>query len=139
MFKNPGRKIKNLAMASFIVETIAAIIGGIVLMCEDYVFLGFVTILGGFFVAYVTALLLYGFGELVENSAIHKSNNQVTTEKSSSKKVAPSKKEPVKNQTDLENLSTSYECAKGMIICPNCGIEQIDKNTHCWSCDQPLK
>ena len=70
MFNNPGDKIKGLAVANFIVDCLAAVIGGIVLISNDYGWVGFVTIVGGLFIAYVTALLLYGFGELIEIAAI---------------------------------------------------------------------
>lgn len=68
MFNNPGQKIKNLAIASFIINCLAAVIGGIVLICDDYGWAGVATIAGGIFIAYVTALLLYGFGELIDKT-----------------------------------------------------------------------
>ena len=68
MFENPGGKIKGLAVASVVVEALGSFIMGIVLW-EDLEALALLIMLGGILVAYATALLLYGFGELVESTA----------------------------------------------------------------------
>ena len=65
MFENPGGKVKGLALGAFILESLSAFITGIVLW-EDIEGLALLVILGGVLVAYVTAILFYAFGEMVE-------------------------------------------------------------------------
>ena len=65
MYDNIGGKIKGLAKGTFIVETIAAIIGGIVLLVDEFIGLGLLTLFCGPVVAWVSSWLLYGFGELI--------------------------------------------------------------------------
>ena len=68
MYDNIGRKIKGLAIVVFIVEAIAAIIGGIALMItlDDLILLGLLVLLFGPLVAWVSSWLLYGFGEIID-------------------------------------------------------------------------
>ena len=72
MFENPGGKLKGLALGLFIIEVIAAVIGGLACwigMGDVEGFFAFVGIIaGGIGVAYVSAIGIYAFGELVENS-----------------------------------------------------------------------
>ncbi len=67
MYDEIGKKIKRLAIATFIVEAIAAIITGIVLITEyvDLWIVLLVFILGPI-VAWVSSWLLYGFGEIID-------------------------------------------------------------------------
>ena len=68
MYDNIGKKIKGLVKVLFIVESIAAAIVGIALLAsdEDLIFIGLLVLLGGPIVAWVSSLLLYGFGELID-------------------------------------------------------------------------
>ncbi len=70
-YKNIGGKIKGFAKWTFVVEAIAAIISGIVALttAEDggIALFGVLLIVLGSIVAYVSSLLLYAFGELVED------------------------------------------------------------------------
>ena len=72
MFDNVGSKIK--AFASFFCwgGIIASIIGGIILigLDEDLIFAGIAVIVIGSLLSWVSSFVLYGFGELVVNSAI---------------------------------------------------------------------
>ena len=72
MYDNIGGKIKGLAKASFIVAAIAEVITGIALMAtdEDLIGYGLLVMFVGPIVAWVSSWLLYGFGQLVENSDI---------------------------------------------------------------------
>ena len=71
-YDNIGQKIKSLATGTFVVEAIAAIIAGIYLITssENMVLIGFLVIFAGPLVAWVLSWLLYGFGQLIENSDI---------------------------------------------------------------------
>ena len=69
-YNNIGGKIKGLAKAAFIVEAIAAVLSGIVMFIEDddmFLMAVLVAVVGPI-VAWVGSWLLYGFGQLIENS-----------------------------------------------------------------------
>ena len=70
MYGNIGGKIKGLAKAFFIVEAIVAVIAGIALMASDenLIFFGVLSLILGPVVAWVSSWLLYGFGELIDNT-----------------------------------------------------------------------
>ncbi len=70
MYDNIGSKIKGLAKAIFIVEAIAIVIAGIVIMFadEDLIPIGFLMLILGPIVAWVFSCLLYGFGELIDKA-----------------------------------------------------------------------
>lgn len=76
MYNNIGGKIKMLARVLAWIGIIACFIIGIVLISndEDTVFIGFLTMILGSLVSWVSSFVLYGFGELVENSDILVSN-----------------------------------------------------------------
>ncbi len=69
-YDNIGGKIKNWAVWIFIVEAIAAIIGGIAIIDINNGMVGSLVIVFGPIAAWVSSGLLYGFGQLVENSDI---------------------------------------------------------------------
>ncbi len=68
MFTNPGKQVKIFAMVSFGVECISALVGCILLFVEEEFLYGLLTLIGGIASAYIISLLVYAFGELVENS-----------------------------------------------------------------------
>ena len=80
MFNNPGTKIKNLAKTFFWVEMIGVIVAilamGDDLFEEPIIAIGILAV--GFGVAYISALFLAAFGELVEtNTQIKESNEAI--------------------------------------------------------------
>lgn len=70
LFGNIGKKVKGLALGVFFVEAIASIITGIILMAEDddLIAYGLLTIVFGPAVAWLSSLVLYAFGELVDKT-----------------------------------------------------------------------
>lgn len=68
MYENIGGKIKGLAKATFVVEAIAAVITGIVLMVDDenMIPFGLILLIAGPAIAWASSWLLYGFGELID-------------------------------------------------------------------------
>lgn len=69
MFKRPGLLLKKLALGSFLVESIGAFITGIILAIEVEEFWLFLVIsIGGILFAWLSALFLFAFGHLVDNS-----------------------------------------------------------------------
>ncbi len=70
MFDNIGGKIKKLAKFICIVGIIISIITGIVMISSNMAGAGFLTMIVGALMSWVGTFVLYGFGELVENSDI---------------------------------------------------------------------
>lgn len=70
MFDNIGGKIKGLATAVTVIGIISSIICGIFLLAEEEALLGIVVGAAGSFVSWISSFVLYGFGQLVENSDI---------------------------------------------------------------------
>ena len=71
MFKDCGKKIKIVASVWFWMCVIGALIGAIIMMAdgdEEMIGIGFGIMFGGAAFAYISALMIYGFGQLVENS-----------------------------------------------------------------------
>ena len=75
-YENIGEKIKNLAKVSFIITAIVEIIAGIVIAAtdEDLILVGVLLMVLGPVLAWTSTLCIYGFGELIENSADNKEN-----------------------------------------------------------------
>ena len=68
-YQNIGQKIKKLAIASFAVETIGAIVAGLILLIDsgfEEAWWAILIILFGPIVAWVGSWLLYGFGEVID-------------------------------------------------------------------------
>lgn len=78
MFENIGQKIKVLATAVFVIETIVSFIVSLVLMSvdEDLIVIGFLILVLGPLFAWLSAFLLYGFGELVDKTTKNESNTR---------------------------------------------------------------
>ena len=68
MYDRIGGKIKGLAKALFIVTAIAEVITGFAIIAndEDMILLGFLVIVVGPIIAWISSWLLYGFGELID-------------------------------------------------------------------------
>ncbi len=72
MFNNIGGKIKTVAMTLCIIESVVSAICGLVLIVTDKrtILPGILLILIGPIIAWLGSFLLYGFGQLIENSDI---------------------------------------------------------------------
>lgn len=70
MFRNIGGKIKGLAKAATALGIIAYIVIGIIIMCidDDIAFVGVLVMIVGAFISWISSFILYGFGQLIENS-----------------------------------------------------------------------
>ena len=72
MFEDPGKKIKTVAKVLFVVQVIAAVVLAFVFGIIEYGYfhagLFFLILIGGILFAYISNLILYGFGAIVENS-----------------------------------------------------------------------
>ena len=70
MFTNIEKKIKTLSGVLFWLEVCAAVIGAIALFSAGggFAFIGVCVLIAGPFAAWVSACLMYGFGQLIENT-----------------------------------------------------------------------
>ena len=73
MFENPGQKLKSAAIILFIIIIIVSIIVSIILATKYGSFISLGSLILGPIVGYINCLIIYGLGELIENSA--KSNS----------------------------------------------------------------
>ena len=89
MFNNPGTKIKNLAKTFFWVEMIGVIVAilamGDDLFEEPIIAIGILAV--GFGAAYISALFLAAFGELVETNTQIKESNEAILAKLNEPKI----------------------------------------------------
>ena len=87
MYSNIGKKLKGLAKALFIIDTIAVIIIGIafvgtgllyyrILQYRFFIFGGIATIVIGPVLSWISSWFLYGFGELIDKTSIIARNTQ---------------------------------------------------------------
>lgn len=156
LYADIGNKIKNWAVWIFIVEALAAIIGGIALMANEFIGVGLLTMIFGPFVAWVSSWLLYAFGQLVED--VHDLRDM---EKA---KTAPKRESVIKSVRDERNFDEQFAKALNEVresaskekypnknnapisaeingdnkICPQCGTSQNANRRVCWSCGQPF-
>ncbi len=143
MFDNPGRKLKFIAVITFIVECISSFIGGIFYWVEEEEFFGGILImLVGFAVAWLSVIVLYAFGQLVENS----DNLVYIASKSTGIKVETTQFSFTTNSGVNNNYApynqNAYAApqpqAPTFITCPKCGELNGANNTACFKCRTPL-
>lgn len=79
LFGNSGKKIKVIALILFLLEIIASIIGFAVLSRETESFAWLLLIPVAILIAFVMNIVLYGFGEIVDNS-IHTNKTTAASE-----------------------------------------------------------
>ena len=82
LYENIGGKIKSWAKWIFVVEAIAAIITGIILLFigDEAALFGVLVLICGPIVAYIGSWILYAFGELVEDVHAIRNKKETTTE-----------------------------------------------------------
>ena len=150
-YENIGDKIKGLAQMVFVVEAIAAVITGIALMAtdEDLILYGLLVLIVGPIIAWVSSWLLYGFGQLIENSDIIAEEYNRKNEKH--EKVVEKNKERKQEQRKKAIKATivNPEISEDEFIditCPNCKAElsftkgqlQSGEELTCPMCDAPI-
>ncbi len=70
MFDNIGGKIKTLAKICSWVIIVSCAITGLVVMFSESFFIGLLTIVLGALIGWISAFMMYGFGELVESAMV---------------------------------------------------------------------
>ena len=127
-YDNIGGKIKGWAKWMFAIEAIAAVIIGFVLVAqdEDMILIGLLVVVFGLIVAWVSSWLLYGYGQLIENSDIiaeeynrKNEKHEKDVAKSNAKKEAQ-RREKVKATIANPNVADDEYID---ITCPNCKEE----------------
>ena len=153
-YENIGNKIKGLAKATFIVEAIAAVIAGIVLMTtggpdDEVILYGWLVLIAGPIIAWVSSWLLYGFGQLIENSDIiaeeynrKNEKHEKVVEKNNERKQEQRKKAIKATMANPEISEDEFVD----IVCSNCKAElsfpkgqlQSGEELTCPMCDAPI-
>ena len=94
MFENPGEKLKSFATVNFILGVIGTIT--LAFIYSDFALL---LVVVGLVASYFPSLLMYGFGELIENT---KNNMTVqATVSPAEMPVATIQEEPIENREEL--------------------------------------
>ncbi len=145
MFKNAGQKIKSIAQGAFIIEMIAGIIGGFVIMSAVDMyggqgFLGLLTIVLSPCVAYLSNILIYGFGVLVEraekalnNYSQDSPSKHITTTTYNSRNSS----DILKSAASKIGDHTTSTSENSVWTCPSCGQFNRNKYTRCEKCGKP--
>ena len=131
MYQNIGNKIKTLVKVVTWLGTIACCIIGFYFMSEDEAGIGFGILLGGSLAIWISGFVMYGFGQLVDNSdklvkALVKTEASAPTaavKEAPKAPVQPEKTEPTPAQKSS---------------CPNCGAHVAPGNAFCTSCGTKL-
>lgn len=140
MYENIGEKIKALAKILFVVEIFVSVIGGLILsVALRYAMYGFAILLFfgiavvGVIAAYISSMLLYGFGELISNSKkLVEIGKEVNSNKTSANISAEQQATPVSYNTTLfqpqttESEEEKREPNNNEWKCPKCG--KINQN-----------
>ena len=125
MYDNIGEKIKGLAKVMFIVEAIAAVIGGLVLLVGKLLAIGLLTLFLGPVVAWVSSWLLYGFGELIDNVCRIAANTRTLKNESTSFNTANNAVNKMESSKEIstkpffKSVSTNQTSTQRQ--CPHCG------------------
>ncbi len=69
MFDKVSSKLKMVASIFVIIGSLASFISSIVLFTGEKIAVGIVVLICGIFLSWVSALLIYGFGELIEKAS----------------------------------------------------------------------
>ena len=151
MFKNHGKKIKDLADILCMVQMILAGIAGFALMSEgdEMLWVGIGVLAGGIVFAYVSSLLLSGFGQLIENSDVIATEYRARLEAQEAKaeeNAQYKQKQNIRQVTVAMQNPQIREDDFVNIICPHCkaGLSytkehlRSKENLVCPMCDKAI-
>ncbi len=127
-YDNIGGKIKSWAKWIFAVEAIAAVVGGFIIVDqdEDMILLGLLVVVFGPIVAWVSSWLLYGFGQLIENSDIIAEEYNRKNEKHEKVVAKNNAKKEAQRREKAKVIIANPDIADVEYIditCPNCKEE----------------
>lgn len=115
MHDNIGSKIKDLTIIILIVELIPTVIIG-VLLAEERFALGLLFLILGFIIELVSALLLYGFGEIIDKLADIEYNTRADKADNKDNNMYDNESELPQKKCPECGVSHDFDCPK----CPNC-------------------
>lgn len=129
-YDNIGDKIKSLAKFAFIVEAVASIVTGIVLLFTseytELVLVGLLTIILGPILAWISSWLLYGIGQLIENSDIIAAEYNCKNEKHEKIVAQNNERKQEQRKKAIKATIANPEISEDVfvdIICSNCKAE----------------
>ena len=79
-FQNIGGKIKTLAVVTTIAGMVVSLIFGLLSIKNNSTSMGFLIIIIGFIISWISALLIYGFGELIDKTTEIANNTRKNTQ-----------------------------------------------------------
>lgn len=132
MFNNVGEKIKGVAVIWFVLSLIASVILGLATAESG----GILFLLIGVVVSWVTALFLYGFGELIESTAENKRINRRILASLTGENLDDVKKTLAK-ETAEEDIPADEELPQRE--CPECGFKHDFDYPKCPACGHKYK
>ena len=135
MFDDIGGKIKKLAVVVTVVGIAVSVILGIVTMKESF-FTGLLIACLGGLASWVGSFVLYGFGELIDNTA----GIAVTTRKEEENPIQgqPREKEPQPENDYLSKYGKATAKTERRETCPSCFSAVEENESECPRCGQKL-
>lgn len=146
MFKNAnvGKTIKSAAGWVFAVECFLSIFGGIWLIVygifddAETVGYGLLSLVVGPFVAWLSALILYGFGEIVDTAIVNRQEEKVKYVAPPAPKPQPrSPHKPVVPQAPVPPKDPRAFSVEDYWVCSLCDNKNLKSRKTCWGCDAP--
>lgn len=137
MFERPGKIIKIVAIIHFWIICIFGTIGGvlfatIVEMDASYI-IGLGIALASVFVAYISSLFIYSYGQFVDNSdTIVEQNDSIIYLLQNRDSNAPN--------DPIEKKYENYEKVNSVnyVVCPSCKSTQEPNQQYCSNCGAKL-
>ena len=102
LFEDIGEKLMKCAIIIFAINILACIIGAVVLWINGFILWGFVTLFIGPFFAWLESALLYGFGQLIDNSEIIRIESEKIAKNSNNKSELVSVKTNIINSSEFK-------------------------------------
>ena len=135
LYSNIGTKIKNFVKWCFLVETIAIVIGGFILLLTSIEEIGGVALIVvpvaaavSILVSFVLSWIAYAFGDLVENA----NETRICTAKIHEKLCRPEEtKKEVPAPKKLQFSKQDNRKTDGKWKCPQCHWINTEKDTEC--------
>lgn len=138
MYQNVGQKIKNLTKVVVIIMMILSIIAGIVIMAEDedMIILGLITAAIGCFVAWLSGLTMYAYGDIADNlqsinEQIANVNGGAPAAKPNVQYTQPTYQAPAYTYAPQQEAAPATE---GRWFCTQCGTANNASSGFCVSC-----
>lgn len=137
MFDNIDQKIKALAQVVCWIGIICSVISGIALIAsgEGLLLVGFIVIILGSLISWVSSFTLYGFGQLIENSEIS-CGNTYEIHKLLSNKVPEYKNTsvPTRETKNTDSAPAVTQKSNRCWICDNCDTKNDINAQFCKNC-----